>query len=390
MPDASTDTAAAETLLRHQSRRSRGMPTVSVLVSNGGAAYEIWTSHGYRPPRRNTLWSTQHPLSLTRAFTAELVKTAGVFAPAVQYLASFAKRAPQEIALTAASATEYSLRSYLESLGIDANFLPLLLFCLGQSSRNLSVTDQASVVHSVLGGDRIRVTDRAAEVAQIWGLDALPAIWIAADGPGPSTVDNLSGRVAPLAAAIAERVPQIPIAIAVGPWLWETYLVQAADSRAKTILRQGECIVAPPTNPSDESKSGETGNSIDADGARSEAERFLFAQLQANTPTTGLFELNAKVQGLDGRCREVDLLCHSYAIALEIDGYYHFENLDAYRRDRTKDVELQKLGYLVLRVLADDVVARLECVLRTVNEALATQRVRSNHRIKEPNGTTIS
>ena len=43
-------------------------------------------------------------------------------------------------------------------------------------------------------------------------------------------------------------------------------------------------------------------------------------------------------------------------LAVEIDGYYHFQDADAYRRDRRKDLELQKRGFLVVRVLAEDVV----------------------------------
>ena len=53
---------------------------------------------------------------------------------------------------------------------------------------------------------------------------------------------------------------------------------------------------------------------------------------------------------------EVDLAALELALAVEIDGYYHFRDADAYRRDRRKDFELQKRGFLVVRVLADDVV----------------------------------
>ena len=45
-----------------------------------------------------------------------------------------------------------------------------------------------------------------------------------------------------------------------------------------------------------------------------------------------------------------------------------------YRRDRRKDLELQKHGYLVVRVLADDVVERLEEVMDTILAAVAFRR----------------
>ena len=71
---------------------------------------------------------------------------------------------------------------------------------------------------------------------------------------------------------------------------------------------------------------------------------------------------------------EVDLAASQLALAVEIDGYYHFQNADAYRRDRRKDFELQKQGFLVVRVLADDVVRRLEDVLDQILAAIASLR----------------
>ncbi len=103
------------------------------------------------------------------------------------------------------------------------------------------------------------------------------------------------------------------------------------------------------------------------DRARSAAERFLFEQLRHYPATAGLFELNARLELDPGRQRfEVDLLCRNLKLAVEIDGYYHFQNRDAYRRDRSKDVALQRAGYWVLRVLAEDVVDRLESILSTL------------------------
>jgi very-short-patch-repair endonuclease len=68
---------------------------------------------------------------------------------------------------------------------------------------------------------------------------------------------------------------------------------------------------------------------------------------------------------------EVDLVSRKLRLAIEIDGYYHFQDLDDYRRDRRKDLELQRRGYLVLRFLAADVVARLEEILDTILNAVA-------------------
>ncbi|MBV9123483.1 MAG: DUF559 domain-containing protein, partial [Planctomycetes bacterium] len=67
-----------------------------------------------------------------------------------------------------------------------------------------------------------------------------------------------------------------------------------------------------------------------------------------------------------GREAEADLASTDFMLAIEIDGYYHFQDRSAYRRDRRKDAELQKHGFLVLRFLAEDVVTRLEEILETV------------------------
>ena len=71
---------------------------------------------------------------------------------------------------------------------------------------------------------------------------------------------------------------------------------------------------------------------------------------------------------------EVDLLSATLGLAVEIDGYHHFRDLENYRRDRRKDALLQKQGYLVLRFLAEDVVTRLEDILEEIRAAIAFRR----------------
>ena len=110
--------------------------------------------------------------------------------------------------------------------------------------------------------------------------------------------------------------------------------------------------------------------------ARSAAERFLFDRLEDAPETTGLFELNGTIEARYGFARdlEIDLLARSLKLAVEIDGYHHFQDPDAYRRDRRKDLELQRQGFLVLRFLADDVVERLEEILATIRDAVTHRR----------------
>lgn len=101
--------------------------------------------------------------------------------------------------------------------------------------------------------------------------------------------------------------------------------------------------------------------------ARSAAEAFLRARLDSLEETAGQFRANAGAGFRFGPGEaEVDLLAERLGVAIEIDGYHHFKDADAYRRDRRKDAELQLHGYVVLRFLADDVVRRLEDILETV------------------------
>ena len=113
------------------------------------------------------------------------------------------------------------------------------------------------------------------------------------------------------------------------------------------------------------------------DRARSAAERFLFSVLEAMPETTGLFELNGNVEGTEfgpSGSAEVDLLSRRLRIALEVDGYYHFQEPESYRRDRRKDLALQKEQFLVVRCLAEDVVERLEEIIATLRGSVLHQR----------------
>jgi very-short-patch-repair endonuclease len=68
---------------------------------------------------------------------------------------------------------------------------------------------------------------------------------------------------------------------------------------------------------------------------------------------------------------EVDLLCESARLVIEIDGPQHHGDPDAYRRDRRKDALLQRHGWLVLRFLAEDLGKRLDAVLDAVLRTVA-------------------
>ena len=110
--------------------------------------------------------------------------------------------------------------------------------------------------------------------------------------------------------------------------------------------------------------------------ARSAAEKFLFRFIDGLPKTKGLFTLNGRLDIPFGpnSYMEVDLLCKEKKVAVEIDGAFHFEGAEHYRRDRRKDFLLQKNGYLVVRFLAEDVTKRLPQVVEEISAALASRR----------------
>lgn len=102
--------------------------------------------------------------------------------------------------------------------------------------------------------------------------------------------------------------------------------------------------------------------------ARSASEAFLYRRLETLAETAGLFQLNTKLPiPFDGWGQmEVDLLCASGRLAIELDGAQHLANADAYRRDRRKDLLLQENGYIVMRFLAEDMGKHLDAVLDAI------------------------
>jgi very-short-patch-repair endonuclease len=106
--------------------------------------------------------------------------------------------------------------------------------------------------------------------------------------------------------------------------------------------------------------------------ARSVAEATLFEALEATPATAGRFQLNEALSVRFGpTAAEIDLLSRGDRIAIEIDGYHHFTDPDGYRRDRRKDLLLQTQGFVVVRLLAEDVVRDVRSAVNVVCQALA-------------------
>ena len=115
-----------------------------------------------------------------------------------------------------------------------------------------------------------------------------------------------------------------------------------------------------------------TTESVDTFDAKSAAEAAMFEALEATPSTAGRFELNGCLSVRFGpSAAEVDLLARTERIAVEIDGYHHFTDPAAYRRDRRKDLLLQTQGLLVIRLLAEDVLRDPRSAVNAVCQGLA-------------------
>src|SRR5262249_39101878 len=106
--------------------------------------------------------------------------------------------------------------------------------------------------------------------------------------------------------------------------------------------------------------------------ARSAAEATLYEALEATPATTGRVALNQSLSVRFGpQAAEIDLLSRGDRIAVEIDGVHHFADPDCYRRDRRKDLLLQTQGFVVVRLLAEDVMRDVRTSVTAVCQALA-------------------
>lgn len=112
------------------------------------------------------------------------------------------------------------------------------------------------------------------------------------------------------------------------------------------------------------------------DRARSASEAFLFQRLESLPLTRGLFQLNRPLPiPFDNLgSMEVDFLCESARLVIELDGPQHLADPEAYRRDRKKDEALQRNGYFILRFLTEDVGKNLNEILDTILSALAFRK----------------
>ncbi len=378
----------ATILDRHAVRRSAGVPTVSLLAGPVGPGSRTWRR--WAAGRRQGVVVAAQNLFPRAEWVRAIAERLDLQAAAVHCVARRAGRDPEEFLGTWRTKTPADRERFWSSLAPDPDddlLLAVATQAIGPGSRNTAALCD-------LGDPIVPLLARLAPSA------VRPSIFFVA-----GTADDFLS-VAPVAVKWAVRVPALSIAVAVPARVWEQYVSAAPESRVKALLKEGECpvpaidataaeqalleagvartaaaTVAAPGADADLLESAVAAvrattapptTQEEDDCARSAAERFLFTFLESLPETTGRFELNAVLDFAFGpRPAEVDLLCRSPRVAIELDGYYHFLAADRYRRDRTKDWELQRRGFLVLRFLAEDVIPQLDSIRDRILDALA-------------------
>lgn len=402
-----SDTSVFQELDRHQRRREQGIPKLTVLAGPPGSAMSLWRRwlDSRHQPLRVSLGTRESEVVLDWMET--LHRSRNLQADAADFLGAAAGLARGELRSRLEGKTSHERDVLLQDLfpAIPGGDVSAVCRCLLQPPR---------VTHE--SGHPLGAMLEACEGDALRALVVLHALVPA--GAAPALMLSGSGeawlaKVTRVAARLCDAVPSLVVALQVERSAADAYL-RGGESQAVALVREGLLELEAPSPEelkrrlralgvkATEALSGSVAR-LAADGvteevlnrygeaalaqeeahaepaaadrARSAAERFLRDMLDNLPATQGLFENNANTGFLiNHRSVEVDFLCRRLRLAIELDGYFHFQSEDAYRRDRRKDLGLQRHGYLVLRFLANDVVARFEEIRDTILEVVSLRR----------------
>ncbi len=405
----------------HERRRQGGVPTVSVLVGapeRGASVYASWAERGGRDvavaESADEFWPQ---------WASALGRLADLRQSAVRFASDRTGWPPERVqGCVNQGATKDAERFFRSLLATDSGCGEThLCRALLEAPEEWATTAARKPPDCFVGTTQIVPTGNC------------PCLMLRPTADrGPEEFESSAREMA----RIAEAAPGLPLVIVLSDGSWADYLSAASDDRTRCLLLEGLIslpggepgVVRSPLGADDPALAssvkvlqghkappgvfrrfeeaaralgygGEVGAAgvsgsmsgpaapvgrtegaaepRETDVARSAAERFLFELLSELPETRGLFALNADPGFRFGnRQAEVDLLADGTKLAIEIDGFHHFKDPECFRRDRRKDVALQRHGYLVMRFLADDVVSRLEEILKAVLEVVRTRPVR--------------
>ncbi|MBE9107902.1 DUF559 domain-containing protein [Nodosilinea sp. LEGE 07298] len=395
-------------LALHQSQRCQAIPTLSVLRGKVIAARQLWLLWSDQTHRQTGVGVYTSIAALLETWLTAIAQHDNLRSRILQSLAALTHRPEAELTAFLASTSDYQRQLFwqqLAPLSEDADQLRAILTWLPDSpglepqTKHLASEDSSTVLASF------------AAVSRLFPQSVVPGLLVLLPE------DNWGEAALTALAQLVEAVPQIPVALALTADQGQGLLNELPESRAKAMLRGGLIDVPSPepgnirqwlsTHGLDDEQlqpllhlaetHGTTPEALDAaltllnqahqpataeaaEVYRSQAEWFLFQYLEAKPTTMGRFQVNARLDiDFGGRPMEVDFLDAAAKIVIELDGHYHFQSLDNYRRDRRKDRLLQQQGFLVLRFLSEDVVSDLEGILDAIDQAIATHSPLNPH-----------
>ncbi len=428
----------ARWLALHEQRRQNGLPTVSVLAGPLGLGISCLRDWVLQHHRTLAVCEQDHQgiEAVVKAWIDRLAADRDLFDEATSWLSQRLGCPAPELGRSLRARSSVELAIFLESALPSTSATGVETACRWLLNRALDGTALADELPAGLDASLaeyplpwVRVLVALGALIPRERQPVLALICRRGDPDDPERLTRLDA-VARLATALAIAQHTLSLALIVEPAAWNAYLGQAPESRVKALLR--ESVVPFTDRPADgirprlaerlrhqapgldldrsisrligDGASSElvglfetAGQALQelgaappdparADRARSAAERFLFERLESLPETSGLFRLNESLGFRFGSSRavEVDLAAGSLNLVVEIDGYYHIQDPCSYRRERRKDVELQQHGYLVVRVLAEDVVCRLEDVLDAILAAVAFRRRQAHSGLRNP------
>ncbi|SFQ04292.1 Protein of unknown function [Nitrosomonas cryotolerans] len=382
----------------HSHWRNQGIPTLTTLSGTPDANQALWCQWIKEAGRTTAIWSPTQSASLSISWLESLLAEPDLTHQFLQYLAEIQQCPTDRIYSGVMNKSSYELEIFQQQLtaSISSHGRLLLHWFLAQIalSRKSVVGSAADLLQNIKLEDEQFLPHGILVFKEILPENILPGLLIEV-----IDVDLANSALAAKLMKTAEHLPGLPIALSIQPATLKAYFTNAPESRFKSMLKNGLIAVHPDKNTRN-SLSAEINHVLckydapallideahslahlaaekqyDDSIFRSQAELFLFHILELVPDTRGVFKLNVKMPFSFGhQPMEIDLFAVTDQIAVEIDGYYHFQASENWRRDRRKDLILQMHNVLILRFLAEEVVSGLEEIIETIRHVLQFRR----------------
>ncbi|HJZ54816.1 MAG TPA: hypothetical protein VKE74_07645, partial [Gemmataceae bacterium] len=225
---------------RHQARRGRDVPTISVLAGPVGLGVRAWRGWADTHQRAVTCTSEVDPATLTVLWVGDALATANPSERAVGWLATATGRKPDAVAV--GRMTRYDLDQLWRLLPTDpatptARAAYLILTDLLAGAR----TEPARLVGDLTANEPDTASGAVRAVRALTGLypDHLwPSLLLVQPPATPDAAGWLASALRVLE-TLAVAVPRLPVVVAVSPEGYVGLVTARPASRAAALAREG-------------------------------------------------------------------------------------------------------------------------------------------------------